>query len=147
MPFVQGFSRSLLGVSDIQKWIADGERADALTISHVLGVEGVAVQFQRAKYIHDGIDSWVNPHYSAIMNARLTIDKAGRIVIPKPLREELHLEPGDDLELESAGEEITLRPVRGRDRLRKSTASGYFAPASLCQRRAHRNAAADSPGS
>ena len=71
------------------------------------------MQFQRAKYIHDGIDSWVNPHYSAIMNARLTIDKAGRIVIPKPLREELHLEPGDDLELESAGEEITLRPVRG----------------------------------
>jgi AbrB family looped-hinge helix DNA binding protein len=47
------------------------------------------------------------------MNTRLTIDKAGRIVIPKPLREELHLEPGDDLELESAGEEITLRPVRG----------------------------------
>jgi AbrB family looped-hinge helix DNA binding protein len=47
------------------------------------------------------------------MNARLTIDKAGRIVIPKPLREELHLEPGDDLELESAGEEIILRPVRG----------------------------------
>ncbi len=47
------------------------------------------------------------------MQVRLTIDKAGRIVIPKPLREELHLEPGDDLELESAGEEITLRPVRG----------------------------------
>jgi AbrB family looped-hinge helix DNA binding protein len=48
-----------------------------------------------------------------LMHVRLTIDKAGRIVIPKPLREELHLEPGDDLELESAGEEITLRPVRG----------------------------------
>jgi AbrB family looped-hinge helix DNA binding protein len=47
------------------------------------------------------------------MHVRLTIDKAGRIVIPKPLRESLHLEPGDDLELESAGEEITLRPVRG----------------------------------
>lgn len=47
------------------------------------------------------------------MNVRLTIDKAGRIVIPKLLREELNLEPGDDLELESAGEEITLRPVRG----------------------------------
>jgi AbrB family looped-hinge helix DNA binding protein len=61
----------------------------------------------------NGIDLWFAPQYSAIMNTRLTIDKAGRIVIPKPLREELHLEPGDDLELESAGEEITLRPVRG----------------------------------
>jgi AbrB family looped-hinge helix DNA binding protein len=44
---------------------------------------------------------------------RLTIDKAGRIVIPKALREELHLEPGDALDLETAGEHITLRPVRG----------------------------------
>ncbi len=32
------------------------------------------------------------------MNIRLTIDKAGRIVIPKALREELNLEPGDSLE-------------------------------------------------
>jgi AbrB family looped-hinge helix DNA binding protein len=47
------------------------------------------------------------------MNSRLTIDKAGRVVIPKPLREKLHLEPGDALELETAGEQITLRPVRG----------------------------------
>lgn len=47
------------------------------------------------------------------MNTRSIIDKAGRVVIPKPLREELHLEPGDSLEMESAGEQITLRPVRG----------------------------------
>jgi len=53
------------------------------------------------------------------MNGRLTIDKAGRIVIPKPLREELHLEPGDALEMESAGEQITLRPARGNEPLKK----------------------------
>jgi AbrB family looped-hinge helix DNA binding protein len=47
------------------------------------------------------------------MSTRLTIDKAGRVIIPKPLREKLHLEPGDALELESAGDQITLRPVRG----------------------------------
>jgi AbrB family looped-hinge helix DNA binding protein len=53
------------------------------------------------------------------MNTRLTIDKAGRVVIPKPLREELHLEPGDSLEMESAGDQITLRPVRGTGPLTK----------------------------
>jgi AbrB family looped-hinge helix DNA binding protein len=47
------------------------------------------------------------------MNTRLVIDKAGRIVIPKPLREELHLDAGSAVEMESAGDQITLRPVRG----------------------------------
>ena len=54
-----------------------------------------------------------------IMNSRLTIDKAGRVVIPKPLREELHLEAGDTLEMETTGEHITLRPVRGTGPLAK----------------------------
>ena len=53
------------------------------------------------------------------MNDRLIIDKAGRVVIPKPLRDQLHLEPGDALEMESAGEQITLRPVRGTGPLAK----------------------------
>jgi AbrB family looped-hinge helix DNA binding protein len=53
------------------------------------------------------------------MQTRLIIDKAGRVVIPKALREELHLEPGDSLEMESAGEQITLRPVRGTGPLTK----------------------------
>jgi AbrB family looped-hinge helix DNA binding protein len=53
------------------------------------------------------------------MTTHLTLDKAGRIVIPKPLREELHLEPGDALEMETVGEQITLRPVRGRGPLTK----------------------------
>ena len=53
------------------------------------------------------------------MQTRLIIDKAGRVVIPKALREELHLEPGDALEMESAGEQITLRPVRGTGPLMK----------------------------
>jgi AbrB family looped-hinge helix DNA binding protein len=53
------------------------------------------------------------------MNTRLIIDKAGRVVIPKPLREELHLEAGDSLEMESAGEQITLRPIRGTGPLAK----------------------------
>jgi AbrB family looped-hinge helix DNA binding protein len=53
------------------------------------------------------------------MNVRLTIDKAGRVVIPKTVRQKLHLEPGDTLELESAGQHITLRPVPGSGSLKK----------------------------
>jgi AbrB family looped-hinge helix DNA binding protein len=53
------------------------------------------------------------------MNTRLVIDKAGRVVIPKPLREELQLEPGDTLEMECAGEQIMLRPLRGTGPLTK----------------------------
>jgi len=61
----------------------------------------------------------VEPTATYKMQIRLVIDKAGRVVIPKPLREELHLEPGDSLEMESAGERITLRPVRGTGPLSK----------------------------
>jgi AbrB family looped-hinge helix DNA binding protein len=46
------------------------------------------------------------------MTARLTLDKAGRVVIPKRLRDELHLSSGDSLEIESHGDECILRPVR-----------------------------------
>lgn len=53
------------------------------------------------------------------MSTRLILDKAGRIVIPKLLREELHLAAGDALEMERAREQITLRPVRGTGPLRK----------------------------
>ena len=46
------------------------------------------------------------------MTTHLAVDKAGRIVIPKPVREALRLGPGDTLEMDSTGEVITLRPVR-----------------------------------
>ncbi len=60
------------------------------------------------------------------MASKLTVDKAGRIVLPKPLRDELQLAPGDSLEIESAGEEITLRPVRGNSPLRKKRGIWVF---------------------
>jgi len=47
------------------------------------------------------------------MSVHLRLDKAGRVVIPKPLREKMGLGAGDALELEATGEQITLRPVRG----------------------------------
>lgn len=53
------------------------------------------------------------------MNAKATLDKAGRVVIPKTLRDEMGLAPGDSLTLESDGESVTLRPVRSGSALRK----------------------------
>jgi AbrB family looped-hinge helix DNA binding protein len=47
------------------------------------------------------------------MNAILNMDRAGRLVLPKPVREQLQLEPGEPLELESFDDHIVLRPVRG----------------------------------
>jgi len=53
------------------------------------------------------------------MTIRLTLDRSGRIVIPKVLREEMNLGPGDTLLLESEGAEITLRPFRQEALLKK----------------------------
>jgi AbrB family looped-hinge helix DNA binding protein len=60
------------------------------------------------------------------MKNRLILDKAGRVVIPKLLREELRLRPGDALELESIGEQLTLRPVRGTGPLTKEQGVWVF---------------------
>jgi AbrB family looped-hinge helix DNA binding protein len=60
------------------------------------------------------------------MNLTVTLDKAGRVVIPKTLRDELRLEPGDALELESEGERMTLRPVRSQTPLRKERGIWVF---------------------
>ena len=60
------------------------------------------------------------------MAVRLTLDKAGRIVLPKPVRDELQLEPGDTLDLETCGDQITLKPARGCGRLRKKQGLWVF---------------------
>jgi len=53
------------------------------------------------------------------MNMTVTIDKAGRVVIPKRVRDHMGLEPGDALALQSEGEHVTLRPIRKRSPMRK----------------------------
>ncbi|PYT32451.1 MAG: hypothetical protein DMG57_01785 [Acidobacteria bacterium] len=68
---------------------------------------------------YNGIKEWEDPSGSGIMTTILTLDKAGRVVLPKPLRDELELAAGDTLELESRGEQIMLRPVRGSAPLQK----------------------------
>ncbi len=44
------------------------------------------------------------------MNAICEIDKAGRVVIPKRLREALHLRAGDRLQIEERENGLLIRP-------------------------------------
>ena len=60
------------------------------------------------------------------MNTTITVDKAGRVVLPKPVRDELQLQGGDSLELEILGQEITLRPVRAKMRLHREDGMWVF---------------------
>ena len=60
------------------------------------------------------------------MTTQITIDSAGRVLIPKALREELHLKPGDVLELQSTGDDITIRPQRTHAVLQKERGMWVF---------------------
>lgn len=60
------------------------------------------------------------------MNTTITVDKAGRVVLPKPVRDELQLQAGDSLELEISGQDITLRPVRAKMRLHREDGMWVF---------------------
>jgi len=60
------------------------------------------------------------------MNTQVTIDSAGRIIIPKSVRDELRIEPGDALELESENMAMTLRPVRSVSPLKKERGIWVF---------------------
>jgi AbrB family looped-hinge helix DNA binding protein len=55
-----------------------------------------------------------------------TMDKAGRVVLPKPVRDELQLGPGDSLELEVSEDRIILRPERGKGRIYKKQGMWVF---------------------
>jgi AbrB family looped-hinge helix DNA binding protein len=46
----------------------------------------------------------------ALMNATAEIDKAGRLVVPKKLREALHLVPGTRLTLYQEGDRLVVEP-------------------------------------
>jgi AbrB family looped-hinge helix DNA binding protein len=60
------------------------------------------------------------------MTTKITIGPAGRVVIPKAVRDRLHLAPGDTLALESEGEEIVLRPVHPPGTMRKEKGMWVF---------------------
>ncbi len=49
--------------------------------------------------------------YAIINGMNVKIDKAGRIVLPKPVRDRLRLRQGSDLEIEERPEGVLLKPV------------------------------------
>ena len=49
----------------------------------------------------------------------LKMDKAGRVILPKPVRDRLGLREGSDLEVEETPEGVMLKPVAARPSMLK----------------------------
>jgi AbrB family looped-hinge helix DNA binding protein len=47
-----------------------------------------------------------------------TIDRFGRIVLPKKLRDDFNLEPGSQIQIEESGQQIILKPIHEEPNLR-----------------------------
>ena len=60
------------------------------------------------------------------MRSKVTLDQAGRLVLPKAVRDELHLFPGDTLDFRVQGDAVTLRPRRGATPLQKERGVWVF---------------------
>jgi AbrB family looped-hinge helix DNA binding protein len=58
---------------------------------------------------------------------RTTIDKAGRVVIPRPLRERIGLTGGGEVEVELDGAGVRIEPVSG-DELREEGGLLFIPP-------------------
>jgi len=69
---------------------------------------------------------WVAPLYDGTMSSKVTLDRAGRVVLPKALRDEMRLSPGDTLDVAVKGDEVTLRPRRGATPLQKERGVWVF---------------------
>ena len=60
------------------------------------------------------------------VDGRVTLDAAGRIVLPKPVRDQLRLAPGDSFDLVIQGDDLTLRPRRTSTPLHKERGVWVF---------------------
>jgi len=55
--------------------------------------------------------------YGKINGMKLRLDKSGRVVLPKPLRQRLGLRAGTTFEATEAGDGVLLRPLKERPSL------------------------------
>ena len=60
------------------------------------------------------------------MSSKVTLDRAGRVVLPKSLRDEMQLSPGDTFDVTVKGDELTLRPRRSATPLQKERGVWVF---------------------
>src|SRR5271154_3684907 len=54
----------------------------------------------------------VMAYLNGMSDVLIPIDKAGRVVLPKHVREELAIKPGDQLIISIHGNAVTLRPTK-----------------------------------
>jgi AbrB family looped-hinge helix DNA binding protein len=62
----------------------------------------------------------------ANMSLKVTLDRAGRIVLPKAVRDDLRLSAGDCLDLTVQGDAVTLTPRRTSTPLQKERGVWVF---------------------
>ena len=74
-------------------------------------MQGAPAVFHVAGY-HDD-----HHRYGMVDTMRTTIDKAGRLVIPKALRAQVGLDEGGEVEVDVQGAAILIEPVAGHDLL------------------------------
>lgn len=50
------------------------------------------------------------------MGKEVELEERGRVLLPKEVRDSLHLKPGQKLLIEQKGKEIVIRPATNKDR-------------------------------
>lgn len=69
--------------------------------------------------LQNAIYKWEMPFRFTIMAVTIKLDKAGRVVIPKPLRDEMGLGTGDAFKIEKKNEKLILSPIYSEPRYYK----------------------------
>jgi AbrB family looped-hinge helix DNA binding protein len=80
------------------------------------GMGAISAMMAGSVFLLNHFASPLGCHYGKLsgMNMNVQMDQAGRVVLPKKLRERFRLQGGDLLALEVKGDEIHLRPQKAK---------------------------------